>query len=122
MTDISPDKVEKWYGFFEKLGVVQAIKSFLTKPTIQDQFQEILNDINNNQAPLIIADKLGTAIQQKFKALQGQMPQANYYLFCTQVIKSIESHLESAVYVWKNKIVNFSEVDEIWVACEPILD
>lgn len=116
------DDIEKWGGRIKKHGLPQFFDFFFKKPSINKQFQEILQDIQNKKSPVIIADKIGTAIQQKFEDLQSQMSPTDYYTFCTGVISSIQEHLETTIYVWHDKIVNFKDVKEIWVACEPMLD
>lgn len=116
------DDIEKWGGKIQKHGLPHFLDFFFKKPSINKQFQEILQDIQNKKSPVIIADKIGTAIQQKFEALQTQMSPTDYYTFCTGVIESIQKHLETTIYVWRDKIVNFKDVKEIWIACEPMLD
>ena len=95
---------------------------FLERQTIEKQFQEILLDLHSNKHSVIIADKIATAIQHKFQELQKKMSRQDYHAFCTSVIKSIQAHLDSTIAVWNDVVVNFKDVNEIWISCEPMLD
>jgi hypothetical protein len=119
----TPDTSLKWYNFYQKF-LQPHVEEFLNEDSTNSQFKSILNAIAEKKAPIIISEKIGIVLQKKFFELQNgmQFNDEEFYSLMIEVVRSIENHLDMSINVWKDRIIYFRDVTEVWIACEPMLD
>jgi len=92
--------------------------------TDSERFLDILEDIGKAKSPIFISEKLCGILEDRFIRIHSKMKgdDEEYYNLLTQIVQSIENTLEETVSVWKDRVIYFRNVKEVWIACEPILD
>lgn len=89
-----------------------------------EKFLDILEDIGKGKSPLFISEKLYGVLEDRFIRIHSKMKgnDEEYYNLLIQIVQSIENTLEETISVWKDRVIYFRNVKEVWIACEPILD
>jgi hypothetical protein len=94
------------------------------KRTDSQKFLDVLEDVSKGKSPLYIAEKLCGVLEDRFVEVHKKMKgnDEDYYNLLIQIVQSIENNFEETISVWKDRLIYFRSVKEVWVACEPLLD
>lgn len=103
---------------------VKPLFDFKDRRTDSQKFLDVLEDISKAKSPLYISEKLCGVLEDRFIEVHKKMKgnDEDYYNLLIQIVQSIENNFEEAISVWKDRLIYFRSVKEVWVACEPLLD
>ena len=117
----NPENTLKWYHIYQKF-VKPHIQNFLETPPLKERFENIFCDIREGKIPSIISEKISIELKFELDKHFKLMTPFQYKEFAEEILFSLLNCFKYNVVVWKDKIINFKDVSEIWIACEPILD
>lgn len=103
---------------------VKPLFSVNDKRTDSQKFLDVLEDINKKKSPLFISEKLCGVLEDRIIEVHKKMKgnDEDYYNLLIQIVQSIENNFDETISVWKDRLIYFRSVKEVWVACEPLLD
>ena len=116
-----PDKVLKWFHFYRKF-IKPEIDEFINEPPLTERFASLYSDIREGKHPTIISEKISGYLNDELIQHFRHMDTHQYKDFAEDIMFSLINKFKWNVKAWHDKIINFENVDEIWIAYEPILD
>ena len=117
----NPDNAIRWWQIYKK-HIKPHIDNFQYEPPIAQRFQSIFSDIKEGKHPRIVSERISIVLQNELYNHCKHMTSFQYKDFAEEIVLSLLNIFNWNVKVWKDKIIFFKDVYEIWIACEPILD
>jgi len=104
----------------------EAIKhfgGFFTRkpPDITDSLCGVLNDIMEGKHPAIIAENIGSILRDAL-VVRSNLPPDQFFILSNQIARSLIDAFKLSHQIWNDKYMYLKELEEVWIAAEPMLD
>lgn len=110
----------------EAVDLLRRLALFLkdSPASIQERFDQLLSDIDaGSLRPSFVADVLSTLIRDSLLHTTAQLAVADdRRRFLRDIVKSINQKFGDLLRVSKTQQIYASDLKEVWIACEPMLD